>query len=171
MRLTHLPAYSPQRHGGRNERVATTCHWIGEELWPTSRRRWRRLFRRTRRDRRAAGPQRSGQDDQLSHDVRDDRTRLGSSDARWPRRHRLAHVSSRPRRRDGLSRPGIERLSQALGPEQSAGHDGNDRHRSQNPSGRGATNCSNNSASANSAAARRCHSRVANAAGWKSPAA
>ena len=100
------------------------------------------------------GPQRRRQDDHLPHDLRHDRSRRRPRHARRPGRHQLADVPPRQGRRHGLPGPGIERLPQALGAEESAGRDGNARHGPHAPATAAATSCWSSSASRSSAAAK-----------------
>ena len=85
------------------------------KTWQPSSRRWRRLCGRARRDRRALGPNGAGKTTSFRMTCGMIEPDAGSVDAQRHRCHQLAHVSPRQRRRHGLSGPGIERLSQALG--------------------------------------------------------
>ena len=89
--------------------------------------------------------------------------------AQQHRCHPLADVSPRGRGH-GLSGPGIERLSQALGREEPAGRDGNARHGSQAAQSALRRICWSNSALRGCARARRSRSPAVSGGDWRSPA-
>ena len=71
----------------------------------------------------------------------------GAGHSQRHRRDPLAHVSPRQGRRHGLSGPGIERVSQALGRAEPARRDGAAQHGPRRRAGGAATSCWSNSAS------------------------